>query len=186
MQLTPAQKLFVSKILKSDDDVVHVTRHEAGHRLMWSILYPDRKTRYAVVDGLPQVRMFDETQNKKRKIADMEKEDIAKLTAIKLAGYAAEMLLMSLDDDNSIAEIADFIATDYQADAPMIDWREDAQYGGDIPDACELIGRTVGWRNLAITLARFLKAAIVDLQDSGGELEKEQQEALKIIKGDML
>lgn len=180
--MTPAQQLFITKILKSDGDIAHITRHEAGHRLMWALVYPDRKTKYAVVDGLPQVRMVDEKQNKRRKIAQMSMEEIGKLTVIKLAGFAAEMLMLGLNGDGSVAEIAAFIAQDFLADEPMLDWHDDAEYGGDISDACQLIGRTVGWQNLGNTLEKFFKAVLTDLQSFADVLDKEQQEALKTIK----
>ena len=131
---------FCTKIISAEAHGLEPTAwHEAGHRLMWRYLFPEVRTYYGIFNGYPAVYPDKATDNTKYKIAEMSRKEAAEKALVKLAGYAAEMILLGITDIKAVAE---FIDRDTKAkpDKRRFDWDEDDANDGDIPQAITLIG----------------------------------------------
>lgn len=98
-------------------------------------MFPEIKTKYSVVNGMPAVIRKSGNHN-----LDLEKltvEDASRYIYIKLGGIASEMVLLGIE--NEAEEIADFVSNDFLSENPLLDWKDDAEYGGDISAAFALI-----------------------------------------------
>lgn len=166
---------FVSRVLHADGaDIRQTAWHEAGHRLMWRVMFPEVATHYAIQCGLPCVLRDDGEHS--IAIADMTIEDATRYAYIKLGGIAAEMVLLGLDGDAE--RIADWVATDYLAgDKARIDWSDDEAHGGDIPEAARIIIEKTGAASLKANLVRILPSCVANINNNREDFDRECAEA---------
>jgi len=134
--MTPSVQTFIDKVMRCENATTRqVACHEAGHRFFWGITFPEIKTKYSVVDGLPLVTRKSDAHE-----LDLDKmtvEEASRLAYIKLGGIASEMIMFGIEGDAEA--IADFITNDFFSDPPTFDWKDDAQFGGDIATTITLI-----------------------------------------------
>lgn len=177
-------RIFIDRILKAGNaDVRQCAWHEAGHRFFWKALFPDISTRYGIRDGLPCVLRNDGAHS--LKIADMTIEDASRYIYIKLGGIAAEMTMLGQDSDAQIDQIADFVVSDYyNTEASRLDWKDDSEHGGDIPEAFRLIGGKVGWskENIRANFAAVLKSCVKNIKANKAEFDAEVAEATALFR----
>lgn len=168
-------RIFIGRILKAGNaDVRQYAWHEAGHRLMWRAMFPDVPTHYGIQGGLPCVMRDDGAHS--LKISEMTIEDASRYTYIKLGGIAAEMVLFGIGAH--AVEIAEWTASDYLArDKAQIDWEDDAEHGGDIPEAARIIIAKTGERSFQYNFRRTLVSCVENILNNRDEFDRECAEA---------
>ena len=145
---------FIDKILKANATVEQTARHEAGHRMMWRMT-GEKPSVYAINKGYPCVMSADGSISN-IVIKDMSAKDAGAMLLIKLGGIVSEMV--GLDLDGRIDVIADFLADDYLAESPVMDWADDLEFGGDGAQVMDLLRQKGGIGPLAVNFARCLSA----------------------------
>lgn len=176
--MTPAIQTFVDKILKCEETTTRQTAfHEAGHRFFWGAVFPDIKTKYAVVNGMPAT--VRKSGNHNLDLQSMSAEDASRYVYIKLGGIAAEMVLFGIE--NAVDEIAEFIADDYMAETPLLDWKDDAEHGGDIADTFTIIQAKAGAGSLKPNFKAFLQSCMKNILSNRDIFDKECAEAMNLF-----
>ena len=178
--MTPAIQTFVTKILKCDAMTTRQTAfHEAGHRFFWGAMFPEIKTKYSVVNGLPAV--IRKSGNHNLSLEKLTVEDASRYVYIKLGGVAAEMVLLGIE--NEAEEIADFIANDFLAENSTLDWKDDAEHGGDISDAFALIRSKTDPNPESVkqNFKAFLQSCVKNILSNRDIFDKECSEAVNLF-----
>ena len=108
-------------------------------------------------------------------------EESEHLRHIKLGGIASEMILFGIEQDAEA--IADFITNDIFTDSPIFDWKDDAQFGGDIATTIALIQSKTSThpesvkQNFKIVLQSCIKNILANRE----EFDKECAEAMNLF-----
>ena len=176
--MTPAIQTFVDKILRCEGTTTRqIAFHEAGHRFFWGAMFPDIKTKYAVVAGMPAT--VRKGGNHNLDLQSMTAEDASRYLYIKLGGIAAEMVLFGIE--NAVDEIAEFIADDYASETPLFDWQDDAEHGGDIAGAFTIIQATTNPESLKPNFKVFLQSCMKNILSNRDIFDKECAEAVNLF-----
>lgn len=176
--MTPAIQTFVHKILKCEDTTTRqIAVHEAGHRFFWGIVFPDIKTKYAVVSGMPAT--VRKSGNHPLNLQSMTIEDASRYIYIKLGGIAAEMVLFGIE--NAVDEIAESVADDYVTEHPQFDWRDDAEHHGDISETFKIIQAKSNPESLKHNFKIFLQSSINHILSNKDMFDKECAEATNLF-----
>ena len=109
----------------------------------------------------------------------MSAEDASRYVYIKLGGIAAEMVLFGIE--NAVDEIAEFIADDYMAETPLLDWKDDAEHGGDIADTFTIIQAQAGAGSLKPNFKAFLQSCMKNILSNRDIFDKECAEAMNLF-----
>ena len=175
--MTPVDR-FVSEILKCENCTVErYAAHEAGHRFMWRLMFPDVRTHYGYQGGLHAVL----TENPQvLDIRDMDQKTAAGHAHVKLAGFAAEMRMIGLG--GAWEEIGKFLVADYNAIHPRLDWMDDWEHHGDIPEAMNIISLAAGRASLAANLPRFIHNCLFMLDAEADAYQAEWAEAIAFFR----
>ena len=179
--MTPASiQTFVDRIMKCENVTTRqIAFHEAGHRFFWALMFPDIKTKYSVVKGLPLV--IKKSGASDLDLDNMTVEDVSRHVYIKLGGIASEMILFGIEQDAEA--IADFITNDIFADSPTFDWKDDAEFGGDIADAVKLIQSKTNPNPESVkqNIRIILQSCVKNILANKEEFDKECTEAMNLF-----
>lgn len=179
MTPTPIQT-FIDKIVKCENATTRqIAFHEAGHRFFWGLTFPEIKTKYSVVNGLPLVIRKSGAHN--LDLDNMPVEEVSRYAYIKLGGIASEMILFGIEKDAEA--IAEFVTNDIFADQPTLDWKDDAEYGGDIPNAITLIQSKTNPNPESVkqNFKIILQSCIKIILENKEQFDKECAEAMNLF-----
>ena len=169
---------FISEILKCENCTLErYAAHEAGHRLMWAACFPEVRTHYDMLNGLPCVMPENPPT---MKIKEMDQRTAAGHAHVKLAGISAEMRMLGLG--GAWEEIGRFLVDDFNALRPRLDWADDWENGGDIPQAINIISSFAGRASLMANLPRFLQNCLFILDSEEEAYQKEVAEAIAFFQ----
>ena len=178
--MTPSIQTFIDKIMRCENTTTRqIAFHEAGHRFFWGITFPEIKTKYSVVDGLPLVIRKSGAHD--LDLENMTVEDVSRYTYIKLGGIASEMVMFGIENDAEA--IADFVSNDFFADTPTLDWKDDAEYGGDISDAITLIRSKTNPNpdSVKLNFKIVLQSCIKIILENKEQFDKECADAMNLF-----
>ena len=178
--MTASIQTFIDKIVRCENATTRqIAFHEAGHRFFWRMMFPEIKTKYSVINGLPLVTR--KTGATELDLDKMSVEDLSRHVYIKLGGIASEMILFGIENDAEA--IADFITNDIFADSPIFDWKDDAEFGGDIADAVKLIQSKTNPNPESVkqNIKIILQSCVKNILANKEEFDKECAEAMNLF-----
>ena len=114
-------------------------------------------------------------------LENMTVEDVSRYTYIKLGGIASEMVMFGIENDAEA--IADFVSNDFFADTPTLDWKDDAEYGGDISDAITLIRSKTNPNpdSVKLNFKIVLQSCIKIILENKEQFDKECADAMNLF-----
>ena len=85
--------------------------------------------------------------------------------------------------ENEAEEIADFIANDFLAENSTLDWKDDAEHGGDISDAFALIRSKTDPNQESVkqNFKAFLQSCVKNILSNRDIFDKECSEAVNLF-----
>lgn len=157
------------EIIQDDSDEQMLAVHEAGHKVMWAICFPEKKVEYVWnVEGYPGVAEVPR-RNEPYRLWEMPMEEASRHILVKLAGYAAETINAKISSDEQLEEIVSWLVRDmYAGKDAVIDWKDDYEHGGDIGEVCaalEYLGGKATADLLKKNLLNGFKVAVANLQN---------------------
>ena len=180
--MIPAEDIL-ARLLCAPLTLDSVSAHEAGHAVMWRLVYPHRRGLYAIRGGMPAVVPAD---GRDLDLATATMQEAARHTLVKLAGYAGELLAYGWQD--RVSDLAALIADDWMrhelGQSHRISWEEDE--GGDIPCVMVIVkAQPTQWtlEVAAVNLERFLGGAVELLEQNRGKWLAERKKAREFFKG---